>query len=167
MAEIAVRNAYDASDYACLERCLRGIAGVTDLHLDRTRGVAHLSYDTSRTSPENIRSDVERLGYGCDCQPLRPHNRMLDILPSGARTVTRKMSTTFRLSTTLAQSVKRSTMRTPGLQRIMTHTPDTVRRWCGTRQNKAEPLLGGDLQRYRNSDRRRRALSFARRAAAT
>ena len=69
VAEISIRNAYDASDYACLERCLRKLAGVTDVHLDRTRGVAHLSYDASQTSPETIQADVERLGYGCDCRP--------------------------------------------------------------------------------------------------
>ena len=69
LAEIAIRNAYDASEYACLERCLRELAGVTDVHLDRTRGVAHLSYGASQTSPEKIQSDVERLGYSCDCQP--------------------------------------------------------------------------------------------------
>jgi P-type Cu2+ transporter len=69
VAEIAIRNAYDASEYACLERCLRELAGVTDVHLDRTRGVAHLSYDVSQTSPEKIQSDGERLGYSCDCQP--------------------------------------------------------------------------------------------------
>ena len=33
VAEIDIRNAYDASDYACLERCLRELAGVTDVHL--------------------------------------------------------------------------------------------------------------------------------------
>jgi Cu2+-exporting ATPase len=69
VAEIAVRNAYDGSEYACLESCLRELAGITDVHLDRTRGVAHVSYDASQTSPEKVQSDVERLGYGCDCQP--------------------------------------------------------------------------------------------------
>ena len=69
VAEIGIRNAYDASDYACLERCLRELAGVTDVHLDRTRGVAHLGYDFSQTSPEKIQSDIERLGYSCDCRP--------------------------------------------------------------------------------------------------
>ena len=68
VAEIAIRNAYDGSDYACFERCLRGLDGIIEVHLDRTRGVAHLSYDASQTSPEKIQSDVERLGYGCDCR---------------------------------------------------------------------------------------------------
>src|SRR5215468_3296780 len=69
VAEIAIRNAYDGSEYSCLERCLRELAGVTHVHLDRTRGIAHLSYDASQTSPEKIQSDVERRGYSCDCQP--------------------------------------------------------------------------------------------------
>ena len=66
VAEIALRNAYDASDHACLERCLRGLTGIMDVHLDRTR-VAHLSYDASRTSSQQIQSDAEKLGYSCDC----------------------------------------------------------------------------------------------------
>src|SRR5215470_345130 len=69
VAEIAIRNAYDGSEYACLERCLHELTGVTDVHLDRTRGVAHLSYDAWQTSPEKIQSDVERLAYNCDSQP--------------------------------------------------------------------------------------------------
>ena len=69
VAEIAIHNAYDGSDYACLEGCLRKLAGITDVHLDRTRGVAHLTYDATQTSSEKIHSDVERLGYRCDCQP--------------------------------------------------------------------------------------------------
>ena len=69
VAEIAIHNAYDGSEYACVERCLRKLAGITDVNLDRTRGLAHLGYDASQTSPEKIQSDVERLGYHCDCRP--------------------------------------------------------------------------------------------------
>jgi P-type Cu2+ transporter len=69
LAEIALRNAYDASDYACLERCLRELPGIADVHLDRTRGVAHLSYEPSQTSPQQLQSDAEKLGYSCDCRP--------------------------------------------------------------------------------------------------
>ena len=96
VAEIAIRNAYDGSEYACLERCLRELAGVTHVHLDRTRGIAHLSYDASQTSPEKIQSDVERLGYSCDCQPREGSQSMGDILPSGAKTAHPNMSSTSR-----------------------------------------------------------------------
>ena len=33
VAEVGIRNAYNASDYACLERCLHVLAGVTDVRL--------------------------------------------------------------------------------------------------------------------------------------
>jgi Cu2+-exporting ATPase len=69
VAEISFRNAYDASDYACLERCLREMPGITDVHLDRTRGIAHLSYNAAQTSPEKIEAGAVRLGYDCDCRP--------------------------------------------------------------------------------------------------
>src|SRR5439155_6542890 len=82
LAEIAIRNAYDASEYACLERCLRELAGVTDVHLDPTRGVAHLSYDASQTSPEKIQSDVARLVTVAIASRVRGHHRMPDILQS-------------------------------------------------------------------------------------
>jgi Cu2+-exporting ATPase len=39
------------------------------VHLDRTRGVAHLSYDASHTLPAKIETDAARLGYHCDCRP--------------------------------------------------------------------------------------------------
>jgi Cu2+-exporting ATPase len=69
VAEIQIRNAYDASEYACLEKQLHEMTGVNDVHLDRTLGLAHVSYDVSQTSPAKIQADVERLGYSCDCQP--------------------------------------------------------------------------------------------------
>ena len=68
VAEIGIRNAYDASDYACLERCLSELTGIMNVHLDRTRGVAHLSYAPSKTSAQKIQSDAEKLGYSCDCR---------------------------------------------------------------------------------------------------
>jgi hypothetical protein len=33
VAEIAIRNAYDASQYAYLNRCQRKLAGIADVHL--------------------------------------------------------------------------------------------------------------------------------------
>ncbi len=65
--EVDIRNAYDASEYACLEECLRGLQGVTTVNLDRTRGVAHLGYDPAVTSPEALERYMARCGYRCDC----------------------------------------------------------------------------------------------------
>ncbi len=65
--EVDIRNAYDASEYAGLEECLRGLQGVTAVHLDRTRGVAHLGYDPAVTTPEALEGYLSRCGYRCDC----------------------------------------------------------------------------------------------------
>jgi len=65
--EVDLRNAHDGSEYADLERCFLGLPGVTGAHLDRTRGVAHLSYDTAVTTPERLRSYLHQCGYQCDC----------------------------------------------------------------------------------------------------
>jgi P-type Cu2+ transporter len=65
--EVDLKNAYDGSEYADLERCFLGLPGVTGAHLDRTRGVAHLSYDTAVTTPERLKSYLHQCGYQCDC----------------------------------------------------------------------------------------------------
>jgi hypothetical protein len=73
VAEVDIRNAYDGSEYAglesilrglrallalsrgritwyaSLESILRGLRGVSGVHLDRTRGVAHVTYDPAVT----------------------------------------------------------------------------------------------------------------------
>ncbi|HEY3267657.1 MAG TPA: copper-translocating P-type ATPase [Armatimonadota bacterium] len=67
VVEVDIRNAHDASEYAGVEDYLRGIAGVLNVHLDRTRGVAHLSYDPAVTGPERIDQILSRCGYRCDC----------------------------------------------------------------------------------------------------
>ena len=54
VAEVDVRNAYDGSEYASLESVLRGLPGVLGVHLDRTRGVAHLTYDPAVTTPDSV-----------------------------------------------------------------------------------------------------------------
>src|SRR5262245_43191647 len=65
--EVDIRNAYDASEYAGLEDCRRGLPGVTAVHLDRTRGVAHLGYDPAVTIPEALEGYLSGCGYWCDC----------------------------------------------------------------------------------------------------
>jgi Cu2+-exporting ATPase len=43
VVEVAIQNASSGSDYASLEACFRELPGITGTHLDRTRGVAHLT----------------------------------------------------------------------------------------------------------------------------
>lgn len=68
MTEVDLKNAYDASEYADLENYMSKLPGVQGIHLDRTRGVAHLTYDSSVTTAEAIKSDLRRCGYKCECQ---------------------------------------------------------------------------------------------------
>ncbi len=68
VAEVDVRNAYDGSEYASLESVLRGLPGVLGVHLDRTRGVAHLSYDPAVTTPARLEAGLKRCGYECGCR---------------------------------------------------------------------------------------------------
>jgi P-type Cu2+ transporter len=68
VAEVDIKNAYGGSDYASLEVCLCGLPGVTAAHLDRTRGVAHLTYDKAVTTPEKLEEELRRRGYKCDCK---------------------------------------------------------------------------------------------------
>ncbi|MGH7844547.1 MAG: heavy metal translocating P-type ATPase [Candidatus Binatia bacterium] len=67
--EVDIKNAYSGGDYACLETCFRELPGVTGAHLDRTRGVAHVSYDPSLTTPQTLEEQLRRRGYECDCIP--------------------------------------------------------------------------------------------------
>src|SRR6266852_3528447 len=66
--QVNIENAYNASEYANLEKYLSKLSGVQGVHLDRTRGVAHLTYDPSVTMAEAIEADLHGCGYKCDCQ---------------------------------------------------------------------------------------------------
>ena len=68
VAEVDIRNAYDGSEYAGLEDYLRGLPGVTGVHLDRTRGVAHLGYNPAVTSPDGLKAQLSQCGFRCDCR---------------------------------------------------------------------------------------------------
>ncbi|HZE72658.1 MAG TPA: copper-translocating P-type ATPase [Pyrinomonadaceae bacterium] len=70
--EVDLKNAYDASEYANLENYLSKLPGVKGVHLDRTRGVAHLTYDSSVTTAEAIETDLYGCRYKCDCQSCAP-----------------------------------------------------------------------------------------------
>ena len=66
--EVDLKNAYNASEYVNLENYLSKLPGVQAVHLDRTRGVAHLTYDPSATTAERIEADLHGWGYKCVCQ---------------------------------------------------------------------------------------------------
>jgi len=68
MIEVGLRNAYDAVEYASIEQSLREFHGISAVHLDRTRGVAHVTYNPSVTTAETIQSALQNYGYKCDCQ---------------------------------------------------------------------------------------------------
>src|SRR5215470_7109472 len=68
VAELSLKSAYDGSEYADVERSLLGLPGVAAAHLDRTRGVAHITYDPSVTTPERLEAQFRRCGYPCHCQ---------------------------------------------------------------------------------------------------
>jgi Cu2+-exporting ATPase len=67
VAEVSLKSVYDGSEYANVERCLLGLPGVAAAHLDRTRGVAHATYDPSVTTPERLEAQLQRCGYSCNC----------------------------------------------------------------------------------------------------
>jgi len=68
VAEVSFTSACNGSEYADAERSLLGLPGVAAAHLDRTRGVAHVTYDGSLTTPERLQAHLQRCGYRCDCQ---------------------------------------------------------------------------------------------------
>jgi len=89
--EVALRDCYDASDYVDFETVLGRVLGVLSVHLDRTRGVAHLGYDSTQVSAELLRGRIQAAGYRCDCetcspseaQPGHPGLTILDLATAG------------------------------------------------------------------------------------
>ena len=70
--EVTLRNCHDASEYAGLETTLKTVPGVTSVHLDRTRGVAHLGYDLHTVSRAELEGRLHAAGYACDCADCQP-----------------------------------------------------------------------------------------------
>ena len=66
VVEVDLRNAYNGTECAGLETYLHGLPGVTSVHLDRTRCLAHLGYDPTVTTPEQLGERLARDGYRCD-----------------------------------------------------------------------------------------------------
>lgn len=66
LIEIDLENTSDGSEYANVESYLRNLHGIEAVHLDRTRGVAHLTYDSLVITFEGIEADLHGCGYKCN-----------------------------------------------------------------------------------------------------
>ena len=66
--EVKLKNCHNASDQAGLESHLQKLVGVQAVHLDRTRAVAHLTYDPNLTNPQTLETRLKKGGYQCDCK---------------------------------------------------------------------------------------------------
>jgi P-type Cu2+ transporter len=65
--EVSLKNCYAASDLASAEAYFQTLPGVTGVHVDRTRAVAHLSYDPSHTAASSLQTKLKEDGYDCTC----------------------------------------------------------------------------------------------------
>ncbi|OWL95432.1 copper-translocating P-type ATPase [Deinococcus indicus] len=70
--EVAFRNCHDGSEFADLERSLARVVGVTSVHIDRTRAVAHLGYDPEAVTEAELRHRLHQAGYDCACRDCAP-----------------------------------------------------------------------------------------------
>ncbi|WP_353544456.1 heavy metal translocating P-type ATPase, partial [Deinococcus xinjiangensis] len=70
--EVALKNCHGGTDLAAAETYLHGLTGVSSVHLDRSRSVAHLGYDPAQTNEPTLRSQIEQAGYTCTCQDCSP-----------------------------------------------------------------------------------------------
>ena len=70
--EVRLRDLYNGTECAGLEAHLAKLPGVSGVHLDRTAGMAHLSYDPTITTPQNLEATLQRDGYKCDCHDCAP-----------------------------------------------------------------------------------------------
>ncbi|GAA5513820.1 potassium-transporting ATPase ATP-binding subunit [Deinococcus carri] len=70
--EVVFRNCHDGSEFADLEQSLARVPGVTSVHIDRTRAVAHLGYDPGSVTEAELRQRLHTAGYACACQDCAP-----------------------------------------------------------------------------------------------
>lgn len=66
--EVRLRDLYNGTECAGLEAHLAKLPGVGGVHLDRTTGTAHLSYDPAVTTRQTLEATLRRDGYQCDCR---------------------------------------------------------------------------------------------------
>lgn len=67
LLEVTFGNCHDASEYAGIEGAISRFPGVLSVHLDRTRGVAHVGYDPQQISAADLHAHLKTSGYACDC----------------------------------------------------------------------------------------------------
>lgn len=70
--EVRLRDLYNGTECAGLEAYLSRLTGVQSVHLDRTAGVAHLSYDPNTTTASALEATLRREGYRCQCRNCTP-----------------------------------------------------------------------------------------------
>jgi Cu2+-exporting ATPase len=68
IAEIALTGCWCGTELSHLEDDLVRQPGVTSVHIDRTRSVAHVGYDPARTDRASLEEYLRHGGYGCTCQ---------------------------------------------------------------------------------------------------
>ncbi len=67
---MTLRNGHDASGYVGRETTLQAIPGASSVHLDRTRGAAHLGYDRSLVLQTDLEKRLEAADTpATDCPP--------------------------------------------------------------------------------------------------
>ena len=66
--EVEFSNCHNASEQAALESHLQRLEGVTGVQLDRTRAVAHLTYNAIKTTQQTLEGQIKASGYLCDCR---------------------------------------------------------------------------------------------------
>jgi Cu2+-exporting ATPase len=67
VAEIALTRCSCGTELAAAEQDLAGLPGVSSVHVDRTRSVAHVGYDPEHTDPERLRTAASDIGLACTC----------------------------------------------------------------------------------------------------
>ncbi|MEV0270009.1 copper-translocating P-type ATPase [Hamadaea sp. NPDC050747] len=68
IAEIALTACFCGTELAHLEHDLRSRPGVTSVHIDRTRSVAHVGLDPARTDRAEVEAFLRQAGYDCTCR---------------------------------------------------------------------------------------------------
>jgi Cu2+-exporting ATPase len=91
VAEIALTDCFCGTEMAGVERRLAAQPGVTSVHLNRSRSVAHVGYDHAQTSRDRLEAALRGAGYDCTCadcassrcQPGHPAVGEADRMPAG------------------------------------------------------------------------------------